>query len=179
MTYPVFATGDALPATDLNAIGLWLVKSQTVGSGVSSVTVTGAFSSTYDNYKITYTGGVMSTNGSITMKLNNSSGTTYQLYGYFGNFGAGTLNGYGPAAGPLWYDAGLGATTRFAMNVELAGPFLTQQTFGTTWSSSTVGTYSFSMLDSASVSNTGFTLAPLAVGATLTGGTIRVYGYRN
>ena len=55
MTYPVFATGDVLNASDMNAVGLWLVKTQTIGSGVGSVAVTGAFSADYDNYKIIVT----------------------------------------------------------------------------------------------------------------------------
>jgi len=49
MTYPSFTSGDILTAADMNAVGLWLVKTQTVGTAVSSVQVTGAFSSTYDN----------------------------------------------------------------------------------------------------------------------------------
>ena len=58
MTYPTFTNGQVLPASDLNAIGLWLVKSQTVGTGVSSVTVSNAFSADFDNYRIIYSGGV-------------------------------------------------------------------------------------------------------------------------
>ncbi len=49
MTYPSFSAGDILTAADMNAVGLWLVKTQTVGTAVASVTVTDAFSSTYDN----------------------------------------------------------------------------------------------------------------------------------
>jgi len=41
MTFPVFASGDVLNASDMNGVGLWLVKTQAVGSGVASVTVTG------------------------------------------------------------------------------------------------------------------------------------------
>jgi hypothetical protein len=40
---------------------MWLVKTQAVGSAVSSVTVTGAFSADYENYTIIYTGGLFST----------------------------------------------------------------------------------------------------------------------
>jgi hypothetical protein len=39
---------------------LTLIKTQTIGTAVSSVTVTGAFSTTYDNYKIIVSGGVAS-----------------------------------------------------------------------------------------------------------------------
>jgi hypothetical protein len=51
MTYP-WASGEVLTAADLNAYaGLILVKTQTIGTAVSSVTVTGAFSSTFQNYR--------------------------------------------------------------------------------------------------------------------------------
>ena len=49
--------------------GLVLVKAQTIGSAVSSVEVTGAFSSTYDNYLITLEGGVASTNVGLRLTL--------------------------------------------------------------------------------------------------------------
>jgi hypothetical protein len=177
MPVPDFSPGEVLTAAAMDSIGLWLVKTQTVGTGVSSVTVTGAFSSSYDNYRIIISGGQTSVNGSIALQLNNSTGTTYQIYGYFGNFGAATLNGYGPVAGVRWTDPILGATSRYHAVIDLIGPFLTQETFGYTNSATTVGAYNFSLVDTASVSNTGFTLQPLS--GTMTGGTIRVYGYRN
>lgn len=177
MTFPVFASGDVLNASDMNGVGLWLVKSQAIGSAVASVSITNAFSADFDNYRIVISGGQSSANGSVSLQLNNSTGSTYQIYGYFGNFGAATLNGYGPAAAVRWTDAALAATSRYHAIIDLINPFATQQTFGYTRSASTVGTYNFSLVDTASVSNTGFTFAPLV--GTLTGGTIRVYGYRN
>ena len=52
------ALGDAIDATvyGLNP-GLVLIKTETIGTTVSSVTVTSAFSATYDNYKIIVAGG--------------------------------------------------------------------------------------------------------------------------
>jgi hypothetical protein len=49
--------------------GLRLVKKQTIGNGVSSVNVTGAFSATYDNYKILISGGVGSTGTDLQLSL--------------------------------------------------------------------------------------------------------------
>ena len=43
-----------------NPQGLTLLKSVTVGQGVSTVTVTDAFSSTFDNYEIIMSGGTQS-----------------------------------------------------------------------------------------------------------------------
>ena len=48
------ALGDAIDATvfGLGSTGLTLVKTQTIGTAVSTVVVTGAFSTNYDNYQI-------------------------------------------------------------------------------------------------------------------------------
>jgi hypothetical protein len=73
-TPPDFTTGAVLTAAQMNAVGLWLVKTQTVGSAVPDVTVTDAFSADYDNYKILYTGGTASgAVGPLNMKLGSST----------------------------------------------------------------------------------------------------------
>ena len=56
-----FTTGEVLTAADTNTYlansGLVYVTSQTVGSAVSTVTVPGAFSTTWNDYRIIYSGG--------------------------------------------------------------------------------------------------------------------------
>ena len=69
MTYPSFSAGEVFRAQDANAVGLWLVKSQTIGTGVSSVTVTDAFSADYDSYKIVISGGVGSATAVLRTQL--------------------------------------------------------------------------------------------------------------
>ena len=110
MSYPVFASGDVLNASDMNGVGLWLVKTQTIGTGVSSVTVTGAFSADYDNYVITVTGGTASANGSVRLQMNTSTGSTYSMAGTYGNFGVNSGLTYNPAATTSWSDIMLGGT---------------------------------------------------------------------
>ena len=66
MSYPVFASGDVLNASDMNGVGLWLVKTQVIGTAVSSVTVTSAFTTDYDQYMITVTGGTFNTKNSFS-----------------------------------------------------------------------------------------------------------------
>lgn len=178
MTYPVFATGDVLPASDMNAIGLWLVKSQTIGSAVSSVTVTSAFSSTYDNYLITVTGGTASGSGSIRISMNASTGSTYLLAGTYGNYGVNSGVTYNPAATTSWADSiPIGGGTNYSGFITLNGPFASRPTYGFVDSSNNATFYKFAMVETSSNSNTGFTFTPGS--GTLTGGTIRVYGYRN
>jgi len=74
MPVPVFTAGETLDASEMNAVGLWLVKTQTIGTGVSSVAVTSAFSTNYDTYRIVVSGGV-ATNTDV-MRLTLGSTTT-------------------------------------------------------------------------------------------------------
>lgn len=178
MTFPNFAAGEVLTSADMNAVGLWLVKTQTIGSGVTSVVCSDAFSANYDNYKIVISGGVTGSPGSITMQLNNSTGSTYRMYGYYGSFSIATLNPYGPTANTLWTDIGIGNNGGYMANIDLFSPFLSKPTLGTTWTVSVATAYHFALVDSSTASNTGFTLTGLG-GNSFTGGTIRVYGMRN
>ena len=91
MTYPSFTSGEVLTAADMNAVGLWLVKTQTVGTAVASVTVTDAFSSTYDNYRIIYTGGAAST--SCVLSLQFGIGGTMTTTNYYGVAAYANLGG--------------------------------------------------------------------------------------
>ena len=175
-TPPDFTIGQVLTAAQMNGVGLWLVKTQTIGNGVSSVAVTDAFSTDYDTYKIIVSGGVGSTIQNLALQL--GATTT----GYYG--GQMTVNASGVVAGAgmnntaSWTLAGISSTNSNYLNAELLNPFLTKPT---TLSSSrnddrTAGSYGTTagFVDN-STSYTGFTLI---VGGTMTGGTIRVYGYR-
>lgn len=179
MSYPTFAVGDVLAASDMNAVGLWLVKTQTVGTGVSDVTVTGAFSATYDAYKIIYSGGSSSAGGAIQMTL----GTTTTGYAgsiiYQNTATPGTIFGLtSGTAGAAWVYPGSTDTTSVYFNVDLINPFLAEHTYitGQYIRTATMGTFQGSLADTTSY--TSFKLDPEGV-TTLTGGTIRVYGYRN
>jgi hypothetical protein len=178
MSFPSFSAGEVLTAADMNAVGLWLVKTQTVGTGVSSIPVTSVFSSAYDNYRIIYSGYTASTNASLSLQLNNSTGTTYQGNGIFMSFGSTTVNGYGPAAAVRWVDLSPASTNLGYSCLDLFGPFLSVATRGRVTGNSGSGYYDFGLSDTSTNSNTGFTFTHSA-GGTLTGGTIRVYGYRN
>jgi len=177
MTYPTFNNGDLLPASDLNAIGLWLVASQAVGTGVSSVTLT-PFSANYENYRILWNGFTASTNASLSMQLNNSVGSTYRGSGIFMTFGSTTINGYGPAAAVRWTDIAPAGTTAGYLQMDIYQPFLSAPTRARTTGNNDSGFYDFGLSDTTPQISSGFTLTHSS-GGTLTGGTIRVYGYRN
>ena len=176
MTYPTFNNGDTLPASDLNAIGLWLVKTQTIGTGVSSVVVTEAFSSTFDNYLITISGGAASTTSILALQLGSKvTNYSYQyLYGSWNN----TASALGSTTATSFSFAGSYDANGISMNCTVINPNLAKATRVIADSTSS-GSFSGNMTgyDGTTTQYTGFTLIPAA--GTLTGGTIRVYGYRN
>lgn len=179
MTYPSFSVGEVLTAADMNAVGLWLVKTVTIGNGVTSVPVTSCFSADFDSYRIVVSGGTVNSNGSIAVQLNNSTGTTYGQFGYFGNFNTATLNAYGPPNLASWTDAIIASTAGYSAYIDISNPFVSGRiTTGKAHSVSTVSAYDFYLRDTNTNSNTGFTLTPLNPGVTFTGGTVSVYGYR-
>jgi len=182
MTYPSFTSGEVLTATDMNAVGLWLVKTQTVGTAVASVAVTDAFSSTYDNYRIIYTGGAAST--SCTLSLQFGIGGTMTTTNYYGtaayaNLGAAAWQLAINNPGSQCDNVGGGNTTSAYLMTDVLMPNLAEQTsisgpyvlsdFGR------FGLHSFAQLSTTQF--TSFKITPSS--GTITGGTIRVYGYRN
>ena len=184
MTYPNFSVGETLTSASMNAVGLWLVKTQTVGTGVSTVTVNNCFSADYENYKLIYSGGQNSAATDINLQL--TTGGTASATGYYGVLVYGNLAGGGVAGATnnnaavwSWAGGGAGANNGAAsMNVDLLNPFDAKRTrlhnaqvlYGTVY-----GTYTG--LHDIGTSYDGVKLT--AAAGTLTGGTIRVYGYRN
>ena len=183
MAIKTFTTGEVLTASDTNTYlansGLVFVKSQTVGTTVSSVTVSSAFSSTFDNYQIVYTGGTSSATQNIALQM--GSTTT----GYYGNIiyavpSTPAPTGLGVNNGASWTYAGDGTTTGARLACTLYAPNLAVRTgiaVSYVGTSTTFGAFGFfsGNLDNAT-QYTAFTIAPNT--GTLTGGTITVYGYR-
>jgi hypothetical protein len=175
MTFPVFSVGEVLRAQDMNAVGLWLVKTQTVGTGVSSVTVTGAFSADYDNYKVVYSGGVGSAVHNMRLQLGSAS-TSYFGFAPYGTFGGMTVFGINDNNAARFSYVGGGDTSGSSLSVELRQPFAATATYisadlntGTSF-----GYYAGRYFPTTSF--TAFTFSPDS--GTLTGGTVSVYGYR-
>ena len=169
--------------TTTNPNGLELVKTQTVGTTVSSVTVDNAFSGNYDHYKITYTNGLASQNNALALQLR-VSGTT-SVTGYYAgwNFvsvGGGNTVGVNNNA-TSWTEIGRGGTSQVTINLELSGPFQAKPTSinfsNTTFNTSGTFISAGTGFHNVATSYSDFVLTPSA--GTLTGGTIRVYGYRN
>jgi hypothetical protein len=180
MTYPVFASGDVLQAADMNAVGLWLVKSQTIGSAVSTVTVSDAFSTNYDNYKIIVSGGVGSTTGNLRLTF----GATTSGYGdasmgntlASGTF-AGGNNEYNTAS---YIVAGSFTSNVISADIEVQNPFTAKNTIIYARHLEAVAGGNVKHIGGVLANTTSYTAFTFTTSTgTITGGTIKVYGYRN
>jgi hypothetical protein len=155
-----------------------LVKAQTIGSAVSSVTVTDAFSATYDNYLITVAGGTGS--GIVETRMTLGATTAnYYMSGPYLALNSSSVNGFNINNGAFW-TATYFSTTGHSGTINLQSPFLTKRTV---FQSQLIGAKSDSyyatyggFLDN-DTSYTAFTLTTTS--GTITGGVIRVYGYQN
>jgi hypothetical protein len=158
--------------------GLQLIKTQTIGSAVSSVTVSDVFSAEFDNYKIMICDGVSSTTQGIALQLGAS--TT----GYYGGltltaYNGGAVSGTGDNNQSSFRYVGVGSANTNHMDATVNGPFLAKRTtISSLYSVPATGQSggSYAGFHDVATSYTAFTVS---VGGTMTGGTIRVYGYRN
>ena len=195
-TPPDFVSGQILTAAQMNAVGMWLNTAPTVtsvggtsatasngvitiGAGNTSVTVSNAFSSDYENYRILITGGVATASVNISLQLGAS------VTGYYD---AGAIYAYSTAAQSLVNDnnaasftrAGAGSVNNLFMDVTLGGPAVAKTTsYSSTYvlhvTTSQAG--SLGGFHNVATAYTAFTIAPSS--GTLTGGKIFVYGFND
>ena len=153
--------------------GLELVKTQTIGTAVTSVIVTDAFSAKYDAYKIITTGTTASVSGDINLRIGSAtSGYTATIHGTEYNATQVAYTGFSDKFGSV----GWAFTNGIQMNFDLHNPFLAQRTV-----------ISYALITDGAIFNgggylnnttsyTGFTLTKPT--GTISGGTIAIYGYR-
>jgi len=173
-TPPDFTAGQVLTAAQMNAIGLWHVSRTTIGSAVSSVTVSDAFSADYDSYKIIVAGGAGSTAIALRMTLGATTtgysfGELLSLYASPGVIAQGASNA-------AYWTVGRANTSAISANVEISSPFLAEYTRQTSaWANNDAFGHGGGELNNTT-SYTAFTIVTST--GTLTGGTIDVYGFR-
>lgn len=175
MTFPVFASGDVLNASDMNAVGVWLVKTQTIGSAVSSVQVTSAFTTDYRSYKVVVSDCTPSTTLSINITLG-ATATNYSWTGYYVDPATGTLNANSSSGTTSWASFMPGTTAGLSGFFDLIDPFEARPTKIFAANARDGLTIDYQGLLKDTTSYTSFTLTTTT--GTLTGGTIRVYGFK-
>jgi hypothetical protein len=176
-------TADSAEATGMKwaaggGAGLTLISTTTIGSAVSSVTVSSAFSATYENYLITINGGVASVSNSLSLQLGSTT-TGYYGFGFYGNASSTTITGDNYNNVASFPYAALGDTNILSGQFTLQNPNLAKATMIYTIGSRT-GTGGMSNSygsETSTTQHTAFTLT--ASSGTITGGKIRVYGYAN
>lgn len=178
-TPPDFVAGQVLTAAQMNKIGLWLVKTQTIGTAVSSIAVTNAFSADYENYLVLVNGGVSSTGLGLNMTL--GATTTGYYYAFHGWTFANTASESGVANTTSWAAAFIGSTLTLTGHINVYSPFLAKTTYvhgqNVFADTSTGNIRQYGGFLNNTTSYTDFTLTTST--GTVTGGTIYVYGYRD
>lgn len=152
---------------------LTYIGGATIGTTVSSATVSNVFSSTYDNYMVTINSFTNSSTGSGYNLLQLDAGGTTD-YDSFGIYGAGTGDSTTNAAAARF---AVKSTGRQAVVCFLFGPNMAQNTLG--WIAGPNGQFpgNYNFFIETSTQYTDFTVLPDS--GTITGGQIRVYGIAN
>ena len=177
-------TGHKLNVADAGAlqmggsgVGLVHISRTTIGTAVSSVTVSGAFSSDYDNYRILLHGIVPSANAGLTIRFG-AIVSGYKFAGWLANY-AGSSSGIGTASGTAIRLAAVDPVDLEGISADIYGPNLADKTNVTSlanYGSATVGGVTmYAGVETGSTQHTDFSIQ-LTTG-TITGGTIDVYGY--
>ena len=153
----------------------------TIGTGNTSLAISNAFSAVYDNYKIVVSGGVGSTVQLIGMYL----GTSAPASGYFSSRTINTANNGTPSGNGInntgsWSYAGQASTNCINLNMDLISPFATKFTmYNGSFILDSGASSEFGVTTGLVNNTTSFTAFTLVPSNNLTGGTVRVYGYRN
>jgi hypothetical protein len=158
--------------------GLTLISTTTIGTTVSSITVSSAFSATFENYLITINGGVASESNTLDLQLGSTT-TGYYYFGYYGNASSSSLAGDNGNNVSKYRFVALGDTSNLSGEFILQNPNLAKRTtiYAIGTRTGTGGMTTTSGSETSTTQHTAFTLS--ASSGTVTGGTIRVYGYSN
>lgn len=180
MTYP-WTAGEVLQASDLNAYaGLVFVKSQDITGTPTSVTITDAFSSQFQNYRIMGVNLDYSTNGDeIELEMGSGGTHTSSYYGvvsrfpYTGSISDTQHNNSAPMSIGFTNQSIGGGT----LCVDIFGAY-TSGTF-TSWAGYAAGLRGMRVngLYNSSASFTDVTFQTTA--GTFVAGTFKVYGYND
>jgi hypothetical protein len=176
---PDFVALSTLTAAQMNLVGGWVVKRDTIVAGGSHI-VTGAFNADFTNYQILITGlTVVTGTPALTMQLRVGASTAATAYFWGGtnsNYTARSDENSGGTTSS--WKIGLGTTTATQhYSVQVFRPF---EATGTTFycnSASVNASYQAGGVHTTAASYDQFVLTPAT--STLVGGTVIVIGYRD
>jgi hypothetical protein len=180
MAIKTFTTGEVLTAADTNTYlansGLVYVTSATVGTGVSSVTITNCFNTTYDAYEVVLSNVDCSASTSaLILQLVDSGGTpattNYKSTGFYMTYVSTTVNGINGSA----WEASLSASN-FGGKISIFNPFLAVPSYYNNATPDDTYLRVYGGIHTTASSYVSLKFVPNS--GTLTGGNIAVYGYR-
>ena len=176
---PDFVAGQILTAAQMNLVGGWVVKRDTIVAGSSHI-VTGAFNADFTNYQILITGvTVVTGTPAITMQLRVGASTAATAY-----FWGGTNSNYSTrtdenSAGTTssWRIGFANTTNANHLAVQVFRPFdVSATTFYSNGANTNVSSQ-IGGVHTTAASYDQFVLTPAT--STLVGGTVIVIGYRD
>jgi len=157
-----------------NTAGLVLISRTTIGSAVSSVTVSSAFSADYDQYEIVISGGSHSGIAALNVNLDGLTSGYQYSYSYLAYAGGAQVNFVSTSA-TSWVNVGEGNGGALTAQFTLHQPFAAKRK-GIRWADGFSGVHLYGAgVNTSTSSYTGFVVA--AASGTMTGGYIDVYGY--
>lgn len=181
MSFPVFASGDVLNASDMNAVGLWKVASTTFSG--TSFSINNCFTADYTNYRILISGS-STTNTDATFRFRvggtDFSGANYEYasQGYY----SGTRNdaaGIGQTS--IGFTPSLGNGRLSSCSIDVFSPFTTATwkplNANVTYTHNAVGVIVRNIAGALQSSTAYDGFSVISGGPTMTG-TCTVYGYR-
>jgi hypothetical protein len=159
--------------------GLVFIKQQTIGTLITSVTVSNAFSADYDSYQIVVSGGASNGGNGVAVWTLGSTATGYYFAGNYSTFAgvASVINGSNATA----WNLSAYNVNHVGFNIFVNQPFLAKNTsYSTNYygPSTTDGGGTIQGFLNNTTSYTGFTLTFGSASFQVSGGTITVYGYR-
>jgi hypothetical protein len=172
------AAGLQIGGSAVVSAGLVFISRTTIGTAVSSVTVSNAFSTDYDSYRIIVSGGAAT--ASVLLYLQIGAVTTgYYWAGSQTTYGGSSVGLTRSSNAAYWW-VGLGHPNFLSADISVQNPYTTvMPSFSSTGAqglgSSSGITLFTSGFSADTASQTDFTLLPSS--GTMTGGTIDVYGY--
>lgn len=181
MAYPSFNSGDVLNASDMNAVGLWLVKSGTLTTATNTE-ITSAFSADYRNYRLAFHLTALSAGSAVVqLRMGTTAGTDYYTVAWgvdqLGN-GASTIVNAGAQMNIL--DMANGFNIGGAFTVDILGPQVAVRTsVNGTFTSSDGAGFAAGFIGGILNNTTAYTSFSLLVSTGTFSGVYRLYGYKD
>jgi hypothetical protein len=147
-----------------------------ITSGQSTITLSGVFTSSFESYKVIITGMRTSGTQTVYMKLNNSTGSTYNyIITYFSYSSSVSVNA-NSSADANGMAIAFGATTTTSSETEIFSPFAATATTFRGSNQGPANPTTMVGIDTNAASSANLILT--VTSGSFSAGNIRVYGYR-